>query len=54
METYCVKGEEKKQVLDGNYTKFEREVTTTELIELLKNPKVIVWEVSRRTAKGHK
>ena len=47
-EKYIVKGEEKDHILNDNYTKFEKEVAPEELIEMIKSPKIIVYEALRK------
>ena len=47
-EKYIVKGEEKDHFFDDNYKQFEKEVAPEELIEMIKSPKIIVYEASRK------
>ena len=49
MEVYKVKGELKEHFFDEQYIKFEKEVNTDKLIEMIRDSKVIVNEVIRKT-----
>lgn len=47
-EVFKVKGEKKESFLYGRYTEIEIEASTDELIEILKDPKIIVHEIKRK------